>query len=80
MGTSSGGAYTAKLTDGPLEGKTVTTDFLDSGEPQPRLEIPAGGQKRYVYTRSGGLEYASDSGAPDRPSAVDYRFIEAVFD
>ncbi|GAB3384591.1 hypothetical protein GCM10027568_00540 [Humibacter soli] len=81
MGTSSGGAYTAKLTDGPLEGKTVTTDFLDSGEPQPRLEIPAGGgQKRYVYTRSGGLEYASDSGASDRPSAVDYRFIEAVFD
>ena len=41
MGTSSSGAYTAKLTDGPLEGKTVTTDFLDSGEPQPRIEIPA---------------------------------------
>ncbi|WP_243063405.1 hypothetical protein [Humibacter sp. RRB41] len=81
MGTSSSGAYTAKLTDGPLEGKTVTTDFLDSGEPQARLEIPASsGAKRYVYTRSGGLEYASDSAHSDRPSAVDYRFIEALFD
>lgn len=80
MGTSSSGAYTAKLTDGPLEGKTVTTDFLDSGEPQPRIEIPASsGEKRYVYTRSSGVEYASDSGDSDRPTAVDYRYIEAVF-
>ena len=81
MGTSSSGAYTAKLTDGPLEGKTVTTEFLDSGDPRPRLEIPAaGGEKRYVYSRSGGVEYASESGDEQRPSAVDYRFIEAVFD
>jgi hypothetical protein len=80
MGTSSSGAYTAKLTDGPLEGKTVTTGFLESGDPQPRIEISAGsGGKRYVYTRSGGMEYASDSGDSERPTAVDYRYIEAVF-
>ncbi|WP_022901481.1 hypothetical protein [Humibacter albus] len=81
MGTSSNGAYTAKLTDGPLEGKTIRTDFAETGEPRPRLEIPAGsGAKRYVYSRSGGVEFASDSGDSDRPTAVDYRFIEAVFD
>ena len=80
MGTSSSGAYTAKLTDGPLEGKTNTTGFLDSGEPQPRIEIAAGsGDKRYVYTRAGGMEYASDTGDSERPTAVDYRYIEAVF-
>ena len=38
------------------------------------------GEKRYVYTRSGGLEYAADSAGSDRPTAVGYRFIEAVFD
>jgi hypothetical protein len=81
MGASSSGAYTAKLTDGPLEGKTITTDFLESGEAQPRLEIAAaGGGKHYVYTRSGGVEYASDAGDADRPTAVDYRYIEAVFE
>jgi hypothetical protein len=80
MGTTSTGAYTAKLTDGPLEGKTITTDFLDSGEPQGRLEIAAGnGEKSYVYTRSGGLEYASESGESIRPTAVDYRYLETVF-
>jgi hypothetical protein len=80
MGTSSSGAYTAKLTDGPLEGKTVTTGFLESGDPQPRIEISAGsGGKRYVYTRAGGMEYASDAGDSERPTAVDYRYIEAVF-
>lgn len=80
MGTSSSGAYTAKLTDGPLEGKTISTDFLDSGEPQARIEIPSGnGEKRFVYTRSGGLEYASDSGESDRPTAVGYRYLETLF-
>ncbi len=79
MGTSSHSAYTAKLTDGPLEGKTIRTDFLESGEPQPRLEIAATGDKRYVYTRSGGVEYASETGDADRPTAVDYRYVEAVF-
>jgi hypothetical protein len=81
MGTSSSGAYTAKLTDGPLEGKTITTDFLESGEAQPRLKIPvSGGGKHYVYTRSGGVEYASDAGDGGRPTAVAYRFVEAVFE
>jgi len=81
MGTSSNGAYTAKLTDGPLEGKTITTDFLDDGQPQPRLEIAATtGDKRYVYSRAGGAEYASEGGESRRPSAVDYRYVEAVFD
>lgn len=81
MGTSSSGTYTAKLTDGPLEGKTVTTAFLDSGDPRPRIEIPAeSGGKRYVYSRAAGIEFASDDPADRRPSAVDYHYLEAVFD
>lgn len=49
MGTPATGTYTAKLTDGPLEGKTITTEFLESGDPRPRLEIPADtGTKRYL--------------------------------
>ncbi|QDZ16357.1 hypothetical protein [Humibacter ginsenosidimutans] len=80
MGATTNGAYTAKLTDGPLEGKTIATDFLDSGEPQARLEISApGGGKSYVYTRSGGVEYASESGDSTRPTAVDYRYLETIF-
>ncbi|MDJ0324424.1 hypothetical protein QMG61_11700 [Cryobacterium sp. PH31-AA6] len=79
MGTPTTGTYTAKLTDGPLEGKTITTDFLESGDPRPRLEIPAdAGAKRYVYARGTGLEFDS-SEFPDRPTAVDYRYLEAVF-
>lgn len=78
MGTTQG-TYTAKLTDGPLEGKTVTTEFLDSGDPQARIEIPAAeAGKRYVYSRGPGLEY-DESTSPVRPTAVGYRFIEAVF-
>jgi hypothetical protein len=82
MGTSSFGTYTAKLTDGPLEGKTITTEFLDSGDPRPRIEIPADAAgKRYLYARlGGGVEFASDDTGSDRPSAVDYRYLEAVFD
>ncbi|MEJ3404911.1 hypothetical protein WDJ51_09210 [Rathayibacter sp. YIM 133350] len=69
--------YTAKLTDGPLEGRTITTDFLDSGDPQPRLEIPAGtGQKRYLYVRTAGREFSTEG--EDRPSAVDYRYLESL--
>ncbi|TFC50829.1 hypothetical protein E3T26_08215 [Cryobacterium sp. TMT1-21] len=80
MATTATGTYTAKLTDGPLEGKTVTTEFLESGDPRPRLEIPAdSGKKRYLYMRGAGLEFGS-SEFPERPTAVDYRFIEAVFD
>ncbi|KQV06110.1 hypothetical protein [Leifsonia sp. Root112D2] len=74
-------SYTAKLTDGPLEGKTIRTEFLDSGDPRPRIEIPAeGGGKRYLYARAGGVEYASEDSRSDRPSAVDYRYLEALFD
>jgi hypothetical protein len=70
--------YTAKLTDGPLEGKTISMGFLDSGDPQPRLELPGDGGKKYVYSRAAGLEF--DTPGDDRPSAVEYRFIETVFD
>lgn len=81
MATSPADSYTAKLTDGPLEGKTITTQFLDSGDPRPRIEIPAdGGAKRYLYARSGGVEFAANDDADNRPSAVDYRYLEAVFD
>jgi hypothetical protein len=81
MGTTSMGTYTAKLTDGPLEGKTVTTEFLETGDPRPRIEIPAeSGGKRYLYARGAGREFAAGDAASDRPSAVDYRFLEAQFD
>ncbi|MFC5790994.1 hypothetical protein EDM22_16860 [Agromyces tardus] len=78
MDTSSTGSYTAKLIDGPLEGKTVATAFLDSGDPRPRLELQADAGKRYVYSRGAGLEF--DAPGEDRPTAVEYRFIETVFD
>jgi hypothetical protein len=78
MGTTTAGTYTAKLTDGPLEGKTLTAAFLESGDPQPRLVIPANDRgKRYVYSRSGSIsEFADGTGAP---GAVDYRYIGADF-
>ncbi|MDH6235840.1 hypothetical protein [Cryobacterium sp. CG_9.6] len=72
------GRYTAKLTDGPLQGKTITTEFLDSGDPRARIEIPAEAGKRYLYTRGSGLEYEGSS-IPVRPTAVEYRFLEAIF-
>lgn len=78
MDTSSTGSYTAKLIDGPLEGKTVATAFLDTGDPRPRLELNADKGKRYIYTRGAGLEFDADD--DDRPTAVEYRFIETVFD
>ncbi len=78
MDTSSTGSYTAKLIDGPLEGKTVATAFLDTGDPRPRLELNADKGKRYIYTRGAGLEFSADD--DDRPTAVEYRFIETVFD
>jgi hypothetical protein len=78
MDTSSTGSYTAKLIDGPLEGKTVATAFLDSGDPRPRLELQADAGKRYIYSRGAGLEF--DAPGEDRPTAVEYRFIETVFD
>ena len=81
MGTTSRETYTAKMTDGPLEGKTITIEFLDSGDPRPRLEIPSDSKgKTYLYTRAAGLEFASETGASSRPSAVEYRYLEATFD
>lgn len=78
MDTSSAGSYTAKLIDGPLEGKTVATAFLDGGDPRPRLELHADAGKRYVYSRGAGLEF--DGPGDARPTAVEYRFVETVFD
>lgn len=81
MDTSSQDSYTAKLTDGPLEGKTISTSFLESGDPQPKLRIPVdSGAKHYVYTRGAGLEFEGDGAGGERPTAVDYRFIETAFD
>jgi hypothetical protein len=81
MANTSTTTYTAKLTDGPLEGSTVTTEFLDAGVPRPRIELPSStGSKRYVYVRSSGIEFASDNALDDRPSAVEYRYLEAIFD
>jgi hypothetical protein len=79
MDTSTERGYTAKLIDGPLEGKTLTTAFLDSGEPRARIEIaaPAGG-KRLVYVRTAGLEFEAEGDA--RPTAADYRYLETLFD
>jgi len=69
------GSYTAKFTDGPLEGKTIRTDFTPAGDPQARLTIPASSDsKQYLYRRASGVEY----GDSDRPSAVDYRYVEAI--
>jgi hypothetical protein len=79
MATASTGTYTAKLTDGPLEGKTITTEFLESGDPQPRIKIPAdSGSKRYLYARGSGVEF--DGEGSERPTAVAYRYLEAVFE
>jgi hypothetical protein len=80
MATTSTTTYTAKLTDGPLEGTTIATEFLDAGVPRPRLEIPVGvSSKRYLYVRSSGIEFASDDALDERPSAVEYRYLEAIF-
>jgi hypothetical protein len=78
MTTTEFGSYTAKLTDGPLEGKTVRTAFTAEGEPQARIEIPAGSEKRYLYTRGSGIEFDAESENGQQPSAVDYRFLQAL--
>ncbi|UAJ80441.1 hypothetical protein IT072_05270 [Leifsonia sp. ZF2019] len=83
MATTSLTTYTAKLTDGPLEGKTIATEFLPSGGPRPRLELAApGGGKRYLYVRAAGAdtEYSGTDANADRPSAVGYRYLETLFD
>lgn len=79
MGTTTvGGNYTAKLVDGPLEGKTIAASFLDSGDPQGRLVIPANDRgKKYVYRRGEITEFVEGTGVP---GAVDYRYFGAEFD
>ncbi len=71
-------SYTAKLTDGPLEGKTLSADFLASGDPRPTVDIAAQGGKTYVYARTAGQEFESEDS--DRPSAVNYRYLTTTFD
>lgn len=81
MATTSMTTYTAKLIDGPLEGKTIATSFLDSGDLRARLEIPASASgKRYLYVRASGaeVEYGSGDGNGS-PSAVAYRYLETLF-
>ncbi|MGN6428293.1 hypothetical protein [uncultured Leifsonia sp.] len=82
MATTSMTTYTAKLIDGPLEGKTIATSFLDDGVLRPRLEIPGStAGKRYLYVRASGaeIEYGDGDGSGS-PSAVAYRYVETVFD
>lgn len=78
MNTTQSRGYTAKLIDGPLEGKTISTSFLESGDPQPLLDIPAeAGGKHFSYARAAGLEFAGESS--ELPTAVEYRYRETTF-
>lgn len=72
MNNTSGSSYTAKLMDGPLEGKTVSVDFLPSGDIKPTVEIPVDAEKKYLYARTSDAEF--DSEDSDRPTAVGYRY------
>ena len=76
MDTSSG-TYTAKLIDG-LEGKTVSTGFLDTGDRSRGSSSTRDEGKHYVYSPRRGPRVRDDD--DDRPTAVEYRFIETVFD
>ncbi len=75
-------SYSAKFIDGPLEGKTMRVDFLESGHPRPRLEIAADSgeksSKRFVYTRGSGIEFDESQPGREQPSAVDYRYVEVL--
>ncbi|KQQ03923.1 MULTISPECIES: hypothetical protein [unclassified Rathayibacter] len=65
--------YTAKLVDGPLEGKTLRRSYDGATTPAARLEIPgprAG--SHYIYLFSGALEH--DEGAGTLPTAAAYRY------
>lgn len=83
MATTSMTTYTAKLIDGPLEGKTIATSFLDASAPRPRLELPSStAGKRYLYVRAAGaeIEFAPDDASGSLPSAVAYRYLETLFE
>lgn len=73
MHTTTTFAYTAKLLDGPLEGKTLRRSYGGDSAPAARLEI-AGARKgsHYIYLLSGGLEH--DEGAGSLPTAAAYRY------
>lgn len=77
-------SYSAKFIDGPREGTIMRVDFLESGDPAPRLEITADSEdeptKRFVYVRGSGLEFDEDEPDRERPSAVDYRYLEVLVD
>ena len=65
--------YTAKLTDGPLEGKTLRRAYGDEQAPAARLEIPTGRNgSRWIYLLAGSLEH--DEGAGSLPTAAAYRY------
>lgn len=72
MNNTSGSSYTAKLTDGPLEGKTISIDFLPSGDVKPSIEVPVDEGKAYLYVMTGDSEYEEENS--DRPTAVGYRY------
>ncbi|GAB2519113.1 hypothetical protein [Paramicrobacterium agarici] len=72
MNNTSGSSYTAKLTDGPLEGKTISIDFLPSGDAKPSIEVPVDEGKAYLYVQSGHTEF--DTEDSDQPTAVGYRY------
>lgn len=70
---STAAAYTAKLVDGPLEGKTLRRPYGDDSGPAARLEIPGSrAGSRYIYLLAGSLEH--DEGAGALPTAAAYRY------
>ena len=77
--TSTAPAYTAKLVDGPLEGKTLRRSYGDETAPAARLEIPGSRPgSRYVYLLAGSLEH--DEGAGALPTAAAYRYQKLTSD
>ncbi|AAT88408.1 hypothetical protein ATY41_10820 [Leifsonia xyli subsp. xyli] len=83
MAPTSTTTYTAKLLDGPLEGKTIAMTFLDEDGLRPRLELPSTtAGKRFVYVRaaSAEVEFAPGDARTPLPSAAAYRYVETVFD
>lgn len=78
MDTSTRESYTAKLTDGPLEGKTLSTAFTESGQPRSQVSITGENDKRYIYSYAAGLEF--DGEDDERPTAANYHYVETVFD
>ena len=62
----------------------MRVDFMESGDPRPRLEIAADSEeqpsKRFVYVRGSGLEFDEHQPDRERPSAVNYRYLEVLAD